>query len=62
MGAALVIRGQRDGWYSPTAWAADEARLRAAGVDLETFSFDGGHEWNPDVSSAAAAFLQRFNS
>jgi predicted esterase len=60
VGAALVIRGQRDGWYSPIAWAADQARLRAAGVDLEAFSFDGGHEWNADVSTAAAVFLQRF--
>jgi predicted esterase len=60
VGAALVIRGQRDEWYSPTAWTADQARLRAASVDLEAFSFDGGHEWSADVSVAAGEFLQRF--
>src|SRR5439155_9659348 len=30
---ALIGRGGRDEWYSPASFAADEARLRAAGVD-----------------------------
>jgi predicted esterase len=60
VGAALVVRGQRDEWYSATTWAADQARLRVAGVDVQAFGFDGGHEWNADVSGAASAFLQRF--
>jgi (2Fe-2S) ferredoxin/predicted esterase len=59
-GAALLVRGQRDEWYPLAAWAADQARLGAAGVDVRAFGFDGGHEWNDDVSGAAGAFLQRF--
>jgi predicted esterase len=59
-GAALIVRGQRDEWYPLAAWAADQARLGAAGVDVRAFGFDGGHEWNDDVSGAAGAFLQRF--
>ena len=35
-------------------------RVISNGVDLQAFGFDGGHEWNADVSGAAAAFLQRF--
>jgi predicted esterase len=60
VGAALIVRGQRDEWYSHAAWAADQARLGAAGVEVRAFGFDGGHEWNADVSGAAEGFLQRF--
>jgi (2Fe-2S) ferredoxin/predicted esterase len=60
VGAALIVRGQRDEWYPRAAWAADEARLGAAGVDVRAFGFDGGHEWNVEASGAAGAFLQRF--
>ena len=43
-------------------WAADQARLEDAGVDLTAFGFDGGHEWNGEVSAAAGTFLQRVTS
>ena len=59
---ALVCRGSRDEWYSPEKWAADQARLVDAGVDLSAFGFEGGHEWNAEVSAAAAVFVQRITS
>jgi predicted esterase len=57
--AAFVARGSRDEWYSPENWAADETRLREAGVDLSFFGFEGGHEWSAAVSAAAGTFLRR---
>jgi predicted esterase len=59
VGAALILRSQRDEWYTPAAWAADQARLGAAGVDVRALGFDGGHEWNAEVSGAVGALLQR---
>jgi predicted esterase len=56
---ALIGRGERDEWYSPTKFAADDARLRAANVDVKALSFEGGHEWPPEFSEAAGAFLDR---
>jgi len=56
--AALVARGTRDATYTLEQWHADEARLRAAGVRLRTLSFDGGHEWQDEVSREAAALLR----
>jgi len=56
---ALLGRGQRDEWYSADLFAADAARLREAGVDVDTVTLDGGHEWTPAFSAAAGAFLKR---
>ena len=56
---ALLGRGQHDEWYPPDLFAADEARLREAGVDVGTVVLDGGHEWTPAFSTRAGAFLKR---
>jgi len=56
---ALLGRGQRDEWYSADLFATDAVRLREAGVDVGTVVLDGGHEWTPAFSEAAAAFLKR---
>jgi predicted esterase len=56
----LIGRGQRDDWYSSAQFSSDETRLRAAGVDVTTHPFDGGHEWPADFSQAAGEFLSRF--
>ena len=56
---ALIGRGGRDEWYSPASFAADEARLRAAGVDVRTYAFDADHEWTADFSEVAGEFLAR---
>jgi predicted esterase len=56
----LIGRGERDDWYSSAKFSSDETRLRAAGVDVTTHPFDGGHEWTADFSQAASKFLSRF--
>ena len=55
--AVLIGRGVRDEWYSEEKLDADEVRLRAAGVRLRIFRFDGGHEWTEEFADAAARFL-----
>jgi predicted esterase len=57
--AALLGRGVRDEWYTSEKFAADEARLRTAGVDVTRITVDAAHEWTPEFSAAAAAFLTR---
>jgi predicted esterase len=57
--AALIGRGQRDEWYTAATRDADVERLRQAGVGVETVDLDAGHEWTPEFSASAAAFLDR---
>jgi predicted esterase len=57
--AALLGRGVRDEWYTNEKCAADEARLREAGIDVTRIEVDAAHEWTPEFSAAAAAFLTR---
>lgn len=49
IGHGLVARGSRDEWYTAGKFAADQARLREAGVALTAFEFDGAHEWSGAV-------------
>ena len=58
---ALVASGERDEWQTAAKLQADEVRLRAAGVNVLSLQFDGGHEWTPDFSRAVGEFLQRFD-
>ena len=58
LGRVLLLRGARDDWYTTEKFAADQRRLRDAGVALTAVEFDGGHEWNDPVLAAAADFLQ----
>jgi predicted esterase len=53
----LVGRGRGDTFYTGEMFAADVARLRAAGVDVTAHEFDGGHEWSDPFVTAAAAWL-----
>ena len=54
----LLGRGTTDDWYTAERMAQDEARLRQAGVSVECLTFEGGHEWTPAFSEAAARFLK----
>jgi hypothetical protein len=54
----LIGRGVRDDWYTAEKLAADETRLRAAGVAFRTIRLDSGHEWTPEFNAAAADFLE----
>ena len=40
----LIGRGVRDEWYTPEKQAADEERLRGAGVTVQTAIIDAGHD------------------
>jgi len=53
----LLIRGIRDEWYTPEKQAADEERLRGAGVTVQTAIIDAGHEWTADCSEICSRFL-----
>jgi predicted esterase len=55
--AVLIGRGVRDEWYTSEKQAADEARLRAAGVAVQSVVFNAGHEWTAGFSETASGFL-----
>ena len=57
--AVLLTRGSRDEWYSAAKWDADRSRLRDARVPLRELAFEGGHEWNAEVSRAAGELLEK---
>jgi predicted esterase len=54
----LIARGAADEWYTAGKLIDDVAALRARGVDVQEFIYDGGHEWSPAVAQAASAWLQ----
>ena len=58
IGAVLMGRGLRDEWYTEEKLAADETRLRAAGVQTNALRFEGGHEWPPSFGEACSRFLE----
>jgi predicted esterase len=54
----LLARGTGDEFYTKEKLAADQQRLRAAGVDAQVFVFDAGHEWTPEFNQSASSFLR----
>jgi predicted esterase len=53
----LLARGTHDEWYTAAKMAADVDLLRSRQVPVETFTFEGGHEWSPAFSDAAGRLL-----
>jgi predicted esterase len=53
----VIIRGVRDEWYTSEKQAADQERLRAAGVTVQNAVVDAGHEWTAECSEIASQFL-----
>src|SRR5215813_13582711 len=53
----LLARGTRDELYTAEKLAADDRRLRAAGVNVQIVSFDAAHEWTAEFSQTAARYL-----
>jgi predicted esterase len=53
----LLIRGQRDEWYTEDKLAADVAAFERRGVGFEVDVPDAGHEWTPSIAARAARFL-----
>jgi len=55
--AVLIGRGVRDEWYTSEKQAADEERLRAAGVVVESVVINASHEWTAEFSEISSRFL-----
>lgn len=53
----LLTRGERDDWYTAAKLEADVMALRARGVEPETLTYPGAHEWTPNVAAAASGFI-----
>jgi predicted esterase len=53
----LIGRGVRDEWYTSEKQAADEERLRAAGVAVQSVVMNAGHEWTAEFSEISSQFL-----
>lgn len=53
----LLVRGERDEWYTAAKMAHDAAALTARGGHVRTEVVEGGHEWLPAVSVLAGRFL-----
>jgi predicted esterase len=54
----LIVRGERDEWYTAEKAAKDVAALRARSVEPDVSVHSAGHEWTPDVSVAVSAFVR----
>jgi predicted esterase len=54
---ALLMRGNREDWYTDEKMRADVEALKARGVPVEPIVYEAGHEWTHGVSSAAGRFL-----
>jgi len=53
----LIGRGVRDEWYTSEKQTADEERLRAAGVAVQSVVVNGSHEWTGEFSEISSKFL-----
>jgi len=53
----LIGRGVRDEWYTSEKQAADEERLRAAGVAVQSVVVNASHEWTAEFSEISSKFL-----
>ena len=55
----LIGRGVRDEWYTAAKQAADEERLRAAGVAVHSVTINAAHEWTAEFSEIVSDFLRK---
>lgn len=53
----LLGRGSEDKWYTDDMAAKDRDVLHQAGVNVTSQVFDGGHQWTPEFSARAGAFV-----
>jgi len=53
----LLARGTADDYYTAEKMRADDASLARAGAHVETFTFEGGHEWTKECATRAADFI-----
>lgn len=55
--AVLLLRGERDEWYTQAKFDEDVEALRERHVVLEAGVYPGSHEWNPTVTAIVGRFL-----
>ena len=53
----VLARGERDDWFTQAKFDADVASLSARSAPFRPLVYEGAHEWNEAVSSAAGEFL-----
>jgi predicted esterase len=53
----FLARGERDEWFTQLKFDADVAALTARGASPTSVVYDGAHEWNAAVATAAGEFL-----
>lgn len=58
IGRVFYGRGDHDARYPAAQFAADQVRVRDAGVALAAHAFDADHVWTTAVSEAVGHFLQ----
>lgn len=58
----LIGRGTGEEWYTAEKAAKDLEVLRAAGINVEEYVFDGGHTWMPQFIEKAASFVDELLS
>ena len=59
LAAVLVIRGERDDWYTTAKCQSDAARLAAAGVPAQVAVIDAEHAWNDECGQRAGELMRR---
>ena len=53
----LLARGTRDDYFTAEKMRANDASLAHAGAHVETFTFEGAHEWTKECAARAAEFI-----
>ena len=54
----LLTRGVSDEWYTAEKMGKDYRALRPRVDDVQTFEYQGGHEWTEEVARAAGEFIR----
>jgi predicted esterase len=57
--AALLVRGERDGWYTDEKLAVDCRKLEVAGTPIQRAVIDAAHEWTNECGQLIGDFLKR---
>ena len=55
--SVFLARGERDEWFTQLKFDADVAALTARSAPPTSVVYDGAHEWNAAVATAAGEFL-----
>jgi dienelactone hydrolase len=53
----LLARGSAEEWFTAEQFDRDRAILAARAANVDTLTFDGGHEWHSDFLSRVSEFL-----